>query len=431
MNCFLHCNRHSEPLNSPLRLALYQRQSKDVQGAACIQPNDKMDSCDTFVANTPANTWIFGKVSDRPDREPQNLVFVPQRHTETDEMLKCTYISIPEVPVTNACIVSQPFWLWGAENGLNEHGVVIGNEAVFTKLTNSRESTPGLIGMDLVRLGLERGKTARAAVDIIIQLLEQYGQNGNCKYDEKFEYDNSFLICDASSGFVVETAGRFWAVECVKTGTFRHITNKLSIQKPDFMSSGLLDFVREKGWCDGDFNWMTVMQDVSLPDLSARKRAVDRESLGQSIIAPPQTAHDMMNILRTHGSSPSHCGFCQHGGPGLSASMAAQVSVLSTKDSKHYFTATSRPCQSVFKQYIFGEALPAQHLTLNELLPSPQDHSEYTTKHAKSLFWRHQIASRYSDILEKLEKLENQWLVNPVSFAEAVEEEFKLYSEKS
>ena len=41
--------------------------------------------------------------------------------------------------------------MWGAEMGANEHGVCIGNEAVFTKDFSSSDLEEKLLGMDLVR----------------------------------------------------------------------------------------------------------------------------------------------------------------------------------------------------------------------------------------------------------------------------------------
>jgi secernin len=37
----------------------------------------------------------------------------------------------------------------------------------------------GPTGMDLLRLGLERGRTAKQAVEIITSLIERYGQFGS------------------------------------------------------------------------------------------------------------------------------------------------------------------------------------------------------------------------------------------------------------
>lgn len=77
--------------------------------------------------------------------------------------------------------------------GANECGVVIGNEAVWTSIPYNNT---GLLGMDLVRLGLERGKTAYQALKLITELLEEYGQGGNCAEHFAMGYHNSFIIVD-------------------------------------------------------------------------------------------------------------------------------------------------------------------------------------------------------------------------------------------
>ncbi|MFZ2413180.1 MAG: carcinine hydrolase/isopenicillin-N N-acyltransferase family protein [Candidatus Cryosericum sp.] len=82
--------------------------------------------------------------------------------------------------------------MWGAEMGVNEHGVAIGNEAVFTR---GEYGAAGLTGMDLLRLALEHCNSACSAVDEIIVLLEQHGRGGTCGFTKRFFYNN---ICNAS-----------------------------------------------------------------------------------------------------------------------------------------------------------------------------------------------------------------------------------------
>ena len=53
-----------------------------------------------------------------------------------------------------------------------------------------------------MRLGLERGNTARAALTSITRLLETHGQGGQCSdIVPDFSYHNSFLIADSSEAW--------------------------------------------------------------------------------------------------------------------------------------------------------------------------------------------------------------------------------------
>lgn len=108
--------------------------------------------------------------------------------------------------------------MWGAEMGANECGVVIGNEAIWT-VDNEGDHDPNvkrLLGMDLVRLGLERGASSTEALEIITKLLEKYGQGGPCSDpDTGLAYHNSFLIADPNTAWVLETCGKHWVAEQV------------------------------------------------------------------------------------------------------------------------------------------------------------------------------------------------------------------------
>ena len=99
------------------------------------------------------------KIPHREPSEVQNILVIPaQDHTEMT--VKCTYIEIPQVPHTYEIFISQPYWIWGAEMGVNEFGVCIGNENNFSK-GKLYPNGKYLLGMDLLRLALERSQTAQ------------------------------------------------------------------------------------------------------------------------------------------------------------------------------------------------------------------------------------------------------------------------------
>lgn len=352
--------------------------------------------CDTFVAlgnATADGSVLFAKNSDREPNEAHELAIIPHAKHVAGSGLHCTYVEIPQVEETFAVLLAKPFWIWGAEMGANERGVVIGNEAVFTKVPYEKT---GLIGMDFLRLALERAATARAALDVITSLLEKYGQGGNCGFTHGFYYHNSFIIADPQEAWVLETAGRQWAAERVRD--VRSISNTLTIGSEwDLASAGLVDYAVERGWCKGrdDFDFTRCYSDYLYTRFGKgyprQCRTTDLLSARRGGINPA----NMMAYLRDHGSdipsdwspAPGVTGIdvCMHAGYGPirnGQSVGSMVSRLTPEVQTHWLTGTSGPCTSVFKPVWIDSGLPEAGLT-------PK--GEYD---AATLWWQHENLHR-------------------------------------
>jgi secernin len=178
--------------------------------------------CDTLCAIGGGRT-VFGKNSDRPVAEAQVLEAYVAR--PAGGRLRTQYLEIDDAGAY-AVVGSRPTWLWGFEHGVNEHGVAVGNEKVWT-VDDPHAAEPALIGMDLVRLGLERAATADGALDVITTLLETHGQGGSGEEDPPDPYWSSFLIADARGAWVLETSGRTWAARPVDDGAA--ISNRITL----------------------------------------------------------------------------------------------------------------------------------------------------------------------------------------------------------
>jgi len=365
--------------------------------------------CDTLVTVT-SDGLLFAKNSDRDPNEAQVLEWIPAADHEPGSSLTCTWTAVPQIAHTHAVLLSRPWWMWGAEIGANEHGVVIGNEAVFTR---ARAGEPSLLGMDLLRLALERAATAHDAVGVVVDLLERHGQGGPCSHERPdFTYDNSFLVAGPDGAVVVETSGRRWATEEVH-GPGRAISNGLTI--PGFARA---HGRRVKTWVAA----------------AARRRAVT-EPLAGAATGPL----DLMSALRCHGSGPSprwspvHGGLtapCVHAGGVLSSSQTTASWVADLRGgARHWATGTSAPCTSLFKPVDVGSPV--------DLGPAPTNRFDATTA-----WWRHELLHRavlaaYDDRMDRYrverDTIEAAWVrdgqASREAFAVAVDLEARWLSE--
>ncbi len=373
--------------------------------------------CDTFVVlpeYTQDGSIIFGKNSDRDVNEPHYVEIIPEREFPAGSNVDCTYVTIPQVEKTYRVLLCRPVWIWGAEMGVNEWGVVIGNEAIFSKIKANEE--PGLIGMDYLRLALERSQSALDAVNVITGLLEIYNQSGNCGFSHPFYYHNSFLIADRKEAWKLETIDRVWAAKRIeKHGS---ISNCLTIGSDwDLASDNMIPYAIDHKLYKKNisFNFSDVFSDwlyTRFSNARGRKTCTSqqiRDTQGQFKV------FDAFQILRTHhgedqkfspGKSSMSSDVCMHAGYGpirVSQTTGSLVTRSKSGVEDIWLTASAAPCLSLFLPLGLG---------LNQLF----DFVPEKKFDNNSYWWKHEILHRrilrnyqehiseYSSARNKIEK---------------------------
>ena len=342
-----------------------------------------LPGCDTVVAlpnTTKEGQTILAKSSDRPIEECQPLVQVDRRdHPRgTTIRLPCQGIELVQAASTHRHVGSRNHWGWGYEHGFNEHQVAIGEEALWSRLPEFQK--PKLLGTDLVRLGLERGRTAAEAADVMTALITRYGQ-GTFKIDEGEPcaagiYDNGFIVADPIEAYVIETAGHEWVVKKVESSI--GISNIHSVGTDwDRLSPAAQDYACQQGWWEtarGRFDFAEAYgRDPS--QMPFNPRGAKRRERSCALLSQSEGKIDVETIfalLRDHADgrnaedlfrSDHHttASLCWHHTEEMPGNTAASLVADLCADGSRlpvYWCSFYSPCVSVFQPVFIEGQIP-------------------------------------------------------------------------
>jgi hypothetical protein len=334
--------------------------------------------CDTMYVGPTAcleAQALFGKNSDRSPDEPQAFFLIGRRKQE--DAVRIGRFPLPDRGLSYA--LSKPSWISGGEMGLNEAGLAIGNEAVFSRFPAAKD---GVLGMDILRATLASARDADEALRSICEITEQNDQGGNSAYRGTLRYCNSYLIADPTKAYVLETAGRRWAWKPADPITA--ISNAYSIEtdfkRLDAKTRKEIAPVNDRAACSDESDagrkgrkesWRNHVESrmhLRFTHGDERRRAAMTRL---SATEGGARLGDLFAALRSHEGRKSGRplindlrNICVHSGGIMSqattASMAVEYRASSRNQVVLWFTGTSYPCLSLYKPILLvdGEFLP-------------------------------------------------------------------------
>jgi dipeptidase len=194
------------------------------------------------------NRTLFGQNSSGRARLSQPLCQAPGRAYAAGEKIRTDFLELPQARQTLGVLGSQAPGRWGFLHGVNDQGVAAGCTSYPHKITTEKA---GLTGPDLVRLMLERCRSARQGVELFSELVKHHGQGAFEGCPEESAADHGILICDAHEAYLIETAARFWVYQEIQQ--VRAVSNLCTIRQDwDSISPGLGAHAIDRGWWPGD-----------------------------------------------------------------------------------------------------------------------------------------------------------------------------------
>jgi secernin len=271
--------------------------------------------------------------------------------------------------------------------------------------------------MDFIRVALNACRTANDALDQLIDLTERCTQGGQMGLRNRtFRYSSSFIVADATTAWVFETAGNLWAAKRIRG--VATISNELTIGDDfDRVHTGAYEVARKRGWVKSAsaFSFAAAFSDPVISTLAGAKarRACTARSLAG--VGEPQP-RDFIRALTDHGDMDPTKGWrglspCAHASwfPTRHASQttASMVARLDAGRPTVWATGTSSPCLSVFKPTPFEPEL---------LPPRPIEDTGFDRA---ELWWAHErlhraclrdYHARRVTFAEDRERVQDSWL---------------------
>jgi hypothetical protein len=259
-----------------------------------IAKGDRHMGSDMVVALKDASaneTTLFGLNHHAAIAERHSVQIIPGHFHEPGQLVPIANLALPQVRQTFTVVGLQTQGSWGFNYGVNEHRVAVGATAWQSRL---KDCPACFEGCDLVRLALERGRSALAAADVITDLVQRHG----------LKSDHIYLIADSSEAFVLEACGNYWALlEC---GHTRVVTGAAMIRQ-DWrrLAPGLAAQVIEKGWWQDDGSKIDFIGCLGENTESARnaQRRWGRASLTMSQQQGAIDLHFLRHMLGDHFQS--------------------------------------------------------------------------------------------------------------------------------
>jgi secernin len=269
--------------------------------------------------------------------------------------------------------------------------------------------------MDLVRLGLERARTARGAVDVVTDLIQRFGQGGKGWMHIPFGYSNGFLIADASEAWTLQSSSRRWAAR--RMADLGAISNHISIRADwDLRSDDAEPYAIERGWWSGDrgrLDFEAAYRSTRLFGAHGSEGRLRRSIALLEARRGRLGERDLFALLRDHGgprvpqpaekTEEAYFTICAHN----DVQQDTTASMVVASDRRTRWFALAAPCTS-----------PYVPLFLEGKVPDALTHAGEKSDE-RSAWWRFKqlqraveedFAARLPRVREAFDRLEAEWL---------------------